>query len=55
MSLILFHREEEHERIGPHAIPIIIQEDASFTRAELTKYLEAYGIDTRTLFASMPT
>ena len=48
-------REEAHERIGPHAIPIVVQEDASFTRAELTHYLEARGIATRTLFASMPT
>lgn len=47
--------EESHEIIGPHAIPIIVQEDASFTRAELTNYLEQRGIETRTLFASMPT
>jgi dTDP-4-amino-4,6-dideoxygalactose transaminase len=48
-------REEPWERIGPHAIPIVIQEEASFSRVELTQYLEARGIDTRTLFASMPT
>jgi len=48
-------REETHERIGPHAIPIIIQPDAPFTRAQLTDYLEKNGIETRTLFASMPT
>ncbi len=48
-------KEEPHERIGPHAIPIIIQEEASFNRAELTYYLEKRGIETRTLFASMPT
>ena len=47
--------EESHEIIGPHAIPIIVQEDASFTRAELTNYLEQRGIETRTLFSSMPT
>jgi len=47
--------EEPHERIGPHAIPIVIQEEASFTRAQLTHYLEKRGIATRTLFASMPT
>ncbi|MDI6761913.1 MAG: DegT/DnrJ/EryC1/StrS family aminotransferase [Thermodesulfobacteriota bacterium] len=47
--------EEPHERIGPHAIPIIFQEGASFTRAELTHYLEENGVETRTLFASMPT
>ena len=47
--------EEPHEKIGPHAIPIVIQEEASFTRADLTHYLEKNGIETRTLFASMPT
>jgi dTDP-4-amino-4,6-dideoxygalactose transaminase len=48
-------REEFHDRIGPHAIPIVIQEEASFTRAELTNFLEKNGIETRTLFASIPT
>lgn len=47
--------EGPEEKIGPHAIPIIIQEAASFTRAQLTHYLEQNGIETRTLFASMPT
>jgi dTDP-4-amino-4,6-dideoxygalactose transaminase len=48
-------REEAHEQIGPHAIPIIINEGAPFTRAELTLHLEKNGIETRTLFVSMPT
>lgn len=48
-------KEEAHEQIGPHAIPIIINEGAPFSRAELTHYLEQSGIETRTLFASMPT
>lgn len=48
-------REEPWERIGPHAIPVVVQEGASFTRAQLTHYLEEHGIETRTLFASMPT
>jgi dTDP-4-amino-4,6-dideoxygalactose transaminase len=47
--------EETWEQIGPHAIPIIIQEEAPFTRAELTHHLEHNGIETRTLFNSMPT
>ncbi len=47
--------EEPGEQIGPHAIPIIIQESASFSRSDLTNYLEENGIETRTLFASMPT
>mgnify|MGYP000921614859 CR=1 FL=1 len=48
-------KEEPHEQIGPHAIPIIINEGAPFSRAELTQHLEKNGIETRTLFASMPT
>lgn len=48
-------KEEPHEQIGPHAIPIIINEGASFTRAQLTQHLEKMGIETRTLFQSMPT
>ncbi len=47
--------EEQGETIGPMAIPIIVQEPASFTRAELTGYLEEHGIETRPLFASIPT
>jgi dTDP-4-amino-4,6-dideoxygalactose transaminase len=48
-------REEKWERIGPHAIPIIVNEGAPFTRAQLTRHLERNRIETRTLFASMPT
>jgi len=48
-------REEAHEYIGPHAIPIIINEGAPFTRPQLTLHLERGGVETRTLFASMPT
>ena len=33
-------KEEPHEHIGPHAIPIIVNEGAPFTRAQLTQYLE---------------
>jgi dTDP-4-amino-4,6-dideoxygalactose transaminase len=48
-------KEEPYEQIGPHAIPIIVNEGAPFTRAELTQNLEKNGIETRTLFLSMPT
>lgn len=48
-------REEPHERIGPHAIPIVVNECAPFSRAELSRHLEQNGIETRTLFAAMPT
>ncbi len=48
-------REEPHETIGPHAIPMIVGEEAPFSREEFTAYLEQNGIETRTLFSSIPT
>jgi len=47
--------EERYERIGPHAFPVIIQAAAGFTRNEIVDYLEKNGVETRTLFSSMPT
>jgi len=43
------------ETMSPYAFPVIVPENASFSRDELTFYLEKNGIDTRSLFASMPT
>jgi len=48
-------KEEKHEKIGPHAFPIIVREGAGFTRDKLTDYLEKNSIETRDLFSSMPT
>lgn len=47
--------EGADEEIGPHAFPVIIRRGAPFTREEMTDYLERNGIETRTLFSSMPT
>jgi dTDP-4-amino-4,6-dideoxygalactose transaminase len=47
--------EEKHEKIGPHALPIIVQKGSPFTRNELVIYLEEHGIDSRNMFPSMPT
>jgi len=47
--------EEPCETIGPHAFPIIVQEDAPFRRDQLVDFIEKKGIDTRSLFLSMPT
>jgi len=47
--------EEKHEKIGPHALPIIVKETAPFNRDEFVQYLEGNGIDSRNLFQSMPT
>jgi dTDP-4-amino-4,6-dideoxygalactose transaminase len=47
--------KEPYEEIGPHALPIIVQENAQFARNTLVEHLEKNGIDTRNLFSSMPT
>ncbi|MBF0541294.1 MAG: DegT/DnrJ/EryC1/StrS family aminotransferase [Nitrospirae bacterium] len=47
--------KESYEEIGPHALPIIIQQGVKFTRNQLVNYMEKNGIDTRSLFSSMPT
>lgn len=47
--------EEPYEKIGPHAFPIILKEGAPFTRNQLVDHMEKNGIDTRSLFLSMPT
>ncbi|MFH1666471.1 MAG: DegT/DnrJ/EryC1/StrS family aminotransferase [Elusimicrobiota bacterium] len=47
--------EENNEKIGPHAFPIILKENAPFTRNELVDYFDKREIDTRDLFSSMPT
>jgi CDP-6-deoxy-D-xylo-4-hexulose-3-dehydrase len=43
-------RQCEESRTGWLALPLIIREDAPFTRRELQTYLEAAGIQTRTVF-----
>jgi len=47
--------EQEDEKIGPHAFPVIVREGAPFSRDQLVDYLDKNGIDTRDLFTSMPT
>lgn len=47
--------EGADEEIGPHALPIILTEEAGFSRDEFVYFLEKHGIDTRSLFLSMPT
>jgi len=48
-------KQEKDELIGPHAFPIIVRGGAPFTRNQLVDYYEKNGVDTRDLFASMPT
>jgi dTDP-4-amino-4,6-dideoxygalactose transaminase len=48
-------KEEEYEKIGPHALPIILNEVNFFYREQLVEYLNENSIDTRNLFSSIPT
>ena len=43
------------EEMAPYAFPVILSKGLKFTRDEFVAYLEAAGIDTRSLFLSMPT
>jgi CDP-6-deoxy-D-xylo-4-hexulose-3-dehydrase len=43
-------RQQEESRTGWLALPLIIREDAPFTRRQLQTYLEGQGIQTRTVF-----
>lgn len=47
--------ENKDEKIGPHAFPIILDEKAKFSRDRLAFFLEQKGIDSRSLFLSIPT
>ena len=47
--------EEADERIGPQAFPVILQEECPFSRDQLVNFLEKNGVETRSLFSSMPT
>lgn len=47
--------EEPYEKIGPHALPIILKENAHFSRDDLAMYLNLNEIDSRNLFSSIPT
>lgn len=47
--------EKPYEKLGPHALPVIVAKDAPFTRDEFAAFLGRHSIDSRTLFASMPT
>ena len=48
-------KEDEKEQVAPYAFPIIIKENATFKRKKFVDFLEKNQIDTRTLFASIPT
>ena len=49
-----FIKEEEYEEVSPHAFPVVLK-DEKFECARLYEYLESRGIQSKTLFGSLPT
>ncbi|MBI5375534.1 MAG: DegT/DnrJ/EryC1/StrS family aminotransferase [Candidatus Schekmanbacteria bacterium] len=50
-----FFEEMPNERISPLVYPLVIRPEASFTRKDITDFLERKGIETRPMFGSIPT
>lgn len=48
-------KEEPYEKLGPHAFPITLREDAGFKLEKFVSYIEGRGVDSRNLFYSIPT
>lgn len=48
-------KEEDHEKIGPHAFSIVLKENVKFSKDEFVRYIEEQGVDSRNLFYSIPT
>ncbi|MCA9409339.1 MAG: DegT/DnrJ/EryC1/StrS family aminotransferase, partial [Candidatus Omnitrophica bacterium] len=48
-------KEEDGEKIGPHAFSIIVKPNAPFSKDEYVQYIESSGVDSRNLFYSIPT
>jgi dTDP-4-amino-4,6-dideoxygalactose transaminase len=46
--------EEPHEKVAPHAFPLVLKDPSLDARA-LYRHLEAKGIQCKTLFGSLPT
>jgi len=49
-----FIKEENYEKISPHAFPIVLK-DQKYNRNKLYEFLESKGIQCKTLFGSLPT
>ena len=48
-------KEDQNEKIGPHAFSIILKPGLPFTKDEMVDELDGAGIDSRNLFYSIPT
>ena len=49
-----FLNEEDFEKVSPHAFPLVLR-DKKYDCVKLYQYLEARGIQCKTLFGSLPT
>ena len=49
-----FIKEEPYEKVSPHAFPLVLK-DEKYDCEKLYKYLESKGIQSKTLFGSLPT
>jgi dTDP-4-amino-4,6-dideoxygalactose transaminase len=49
-----FIKEESYEKLSPHAFPLVLK-DEKYDGAKLYEYLESRGIQSKTLFGSLPT
>jgi len=54
-EFFIITKEEEGEKIGPHAFSIILREGVGFTKDEFVDHLDRSGVDSRNLFYSIPT
>ncbi|MCX7957284.1 MAG: DegT/DnrJ/EryC1/StrS family aminotransferase [Endomicrobia bacterium] len=48
-------KQQEYELLAPYAFPVVLKENVKFTRDEFVAYLEKNGVETRSLFQSIPT
>jgi len=49
-----FIKEEPYEKVSPHAFPLVLKNE-KYDCEKLYKYLESKGIQSKTLFGSLPT
>ncbi|MBF0384368.1 MAG: DegT/DnrJ/EryC1/StrS family aminotransferase [Candidatus Omnitrophica bacterium] len=54
-DIFLSIKEENNEKIGPHAFSIVLKDNSRFTKDEFVAFLDKRGIDSRNLFYSIPT
>mgnify|MGYP003393921473 CR=1 FL=1 len=54
-KFFIYVKEDEGEKLGPHAFSIIVKPGLNFSKDEFVAYLDKEGVDSRNLFYSIPT